>query len=238
MKQLALIILFAARVQAAELQALILTGAGSEAAATPLLEAAKKRAAAATDVLVLADGFPRLVQSDTVTGLKPGFWIVLAGFCAEASTLDALKALDAGAYAKPVQLDAAPSCPRLVEGWSVTTVEAKDATKRTLRGVLFSPGSSSDEWKLYVSLREKTGTLVAERVLEQAKDTRCVSGGGNELRVKAGTLVMKSTDCQMPRGCPNPGDGTTSVTVSALGQELAVESKVLKDPGYGGCRGE
>lgn len=223
---------------AAEVQALILTGAGSEAAARPLLEAARKRVVGATDVLQLAAGFPKLVQSETVSGLKPGFWIVLAGFCESDTALDALKALDAGAYARPVQLEGGLSCPRVADGWSVTTNEVKVANKRTLRGVLFTSSERESTWKFYASLREKSGALISERVLLQHQDSPCVYGGENELQAKGATLVIKSTDCAKPRGCPNPGAATVSVTLSAVEQTIAVATKVLKDPGYEGCSGE
>lgn len=61
--------------------------------------------------LVLASGFPKLVESKSIAGLKPGFFVVLLGACADVSAAershnngftallqDALK----GAYSKPV----------------------------------------------------------------------------------------------------------------------------------------
>jgi hypothetical protein len=239
MKCLPLILLVAAQAQAAELQALILTGAASEAAAAPLLEAAKKRVEEAKDLLELPPGFPKLVQSDKVTGLKPGFWIVLAGYCEKDTVLAALKALDSGAYSRPVTVDAA-ACPKVADKWDVTTEEAKDsATRRLLRGVLFTPtGDNGANWKMYVSLKEKSGALVAEKILEQTNDSSCMSGGETELKVKGAALVLKVTDCLKPRGCPNPAAVTLTVTVSAADQTIGAEEKILKDPGYRGCSGE
>jgi hypothetical protein len=235
MKWLPLSLLVAAQAHAAELQALILTGAASEAAAAPLLEAAKKRVEEAKDVLELAPGFPKVVQSDKVPGLKPGFWIVLAGFCEKDTVLGALKALDSGAYSRPVTVDAA-ACPKIADGWTVTTEEAKDpATKRLLRGVLFA----GSDWRLYLSLKEKSGALVAERVLNESSDSSCVMGGGEaELKVKGSALLLKVTDCLKPRGCPNPAAVTLVITLSAADQAIKDEEKILKDPGYRGCGGE
>lgn len=56
--------------------------------------------------------------------------------------------------------------------------------------------------------------------------------------MRGATLVIKSTDCAKPRGCPNPGAATVSVTLRAVDQTINVTGKVLKDPGYEGCRGE
>jgi hypothetical protein len=138
-----------------------------------------------------------------------------------------------------VQVEKA-QCPKLADGWEVTTEEAKDAaTKRLLRGVLFTPGrDNASDWRLYVSLKDKAGTLVDERLLEQSQASSCMSGGETELNVKAGTLVLKVTDCLKPRGCPNPAKVTLTVTVSAADQEIKSEEKILKDPGYRGCKGE
>ena len=230
-------VVLAAQANAADFQALILTGAASEAAGAPLLEAAKKRVEAAKDLLAFAPGFPKLVQSDAVPGLKPGFWIVIAGYCEKDTVLDALKAIDSGSYSRPVKVEAG-ACPKVTEGWSVKTDEAKDASKRTLRGVLFVPDDQGHEWKLYVSLKEKSGVLLAEEVLEQSKDSPCLYGGDSELKAKGATLVLKSSGCMKSRGCPNPGEATVTVTVSAVDQVIKTEGKVLKDSGYAGCRGE
>ncbi|MDP1827063.1 MAG: hypothetical protein Q8L48_27565 [Archangium sp.] len=233
-----LTILLAAPAEAAELQALILTGATTEAAAKPLLEAAQKRAATFSTLLVLPPGFPRLVQSDTLVGLKPGFWIVLAGFCKTDDMLTGLKALDAGAYAKTVTADEAAACPAFATGWSAATEEVKVAQKRTLRGVLFDPDDREDEWKFFATLREKNGAVISELALRQGADSPCLYGGRNELTAKGATLVLKSTDCLKPRGCPNPGEATISITVSAPDGGIETLGKTLVDPGYRGCRGE
>ena len=239
MRWLAVSALLAAHAHAIELQALILTGAASEAAAVPLLESAKKRVEEAKELLEFAPGFPKVMQSDKVTGLKPGFWIVLAGFCEKDTMLTALKALDSGAYSRPVTVDAA-ACPKLAEKWDVVSEEAKDsATKRLLRGVLFTPSSDNpSNWKLYVSLKEKSGAPIAEKILAQTEASSCTSGGETELNVKGSTLVLKVTDCLKPRGCPNPAAVTLTVTVSATDQTIKNEEKILRDPGYRGCAGE
>lgn len=59
-----------------------------------------------------APGYPRLVESGRVPGLKPGFHVVLVGVCpAEAAgpVLAALRSASAGAWSRPVRAE--PACP-------------------------------------------------------------------------------------------------------------------------------
>ncbi|RKH56081.1 hypothetical protein [Corallococcus aberystwythensis] len=69
--------------------------------------------------LTLPEGHPRLVQSKTVPGLKPGFWVWLLGTCpAEdaAPVLEHLKLLAPGTYSREVKLPAKKlACPKAPE---------------------------------------------------------------------------------------------------------------------------
>ena len=96
----------------------IASGAKTEVEAKQQLAALKSPAA-----LVLAPGYPRLLRSDGVEGLKPGFVLVVLGACADRTAaqsghnngLAALlgRALK-GAYAKAVQQQA-EACPLWLE---------------------------------------------------------------------------------------------------------------------------
>ncbi|RKG74803.1 hypothetical protein D7W79_21955 [Corallococcus exercitus] len=65
--------------------------------------------------LTLPEDHPRLVESKTVPGLKPGFWVWLLGTCASdeaAPILEHLKLLAPGAYSREVTLPANKlACP-------------------------------------------------------------------------------------------------------------------------------
>ena len=66
------------------------------------------------DALLPSPGFPKIVRSDDVRGLKPGFFIVLLGVCdADEGALVAgvLQSLDAGAYTRPAP-GSALACPK------------------------------------------------------------------------------------------------------------------------------
>lgn len=235
MKAVAVALLVAVPAFGADVQALVITGATSEAAAAPLLEAAKKRAAVVAPLLTLADGFPKVVDSATVKGLKPGFFIVLAGFC---SVVDpALKALDPGAYSKPVQ-DVAEACPKVQNDWTASSAEATDAEKRKWRIVVFQP-RGDEEWRAFLTVREASGATVADRELKENEVSGCLYGGTAAVVVKKdGTLQVKTTDCYKSRGCPNPGLATTLATLVLKGSEVSSNVQVLKDVGMKGCSGE
>lgn len=209
---------------AAEVQALILTGAATDEAAQKLLGPAKERVAALAPLLTAPQGFPRVVESATLKGLKPGFFVVVAGYCAAAEPLlTALKAADAGAYAKPVE-GVGEACPTFDGAWKPTTVEAKG-----LRAVLFQ---SADEWRVFL----RAGDVALDG--KQHELSGCAAGGTGALKVKGGAIVLTTTDCLKPRGCPNPGLATTAVTFTLKDKEIVHDVKVLKDEGMKGCSGE
>ncbi|MBN8226957.1 hypothetical protein JYK02_05465, partial [Corallococcus macrosporus] len=66
--------------------------------------------------LTLPEGHPKLVESKTLPGLKPGFWVWILGTCAadEAGpVLEHLKLLAPGTYSREVKLPAKKlSCPK------------------------------------------------------------------------------------------------------------------------------
>lgn len=235
MKALALALVVSGSAFAADVQALVITGATSEAAAAPLLEAAKKRAAVVAPLLTLAEGFPKVVDSATVKGLKPGFFIVLAGFCTVVDP--ALKALDPGAYAKPVQ-DVAEACPKVAQGWQASSTESTDAEKRKWRIVVFQP-RGDEEWRAFLTVRDASGATLADGVLKQGEVSGCLYGGTASVSTsKTGVMSVKTTDCYRPRGCPNPGLATTLATFTLKGSEISSDVQVLKDVGMKGCSGE
>ncbi|RYZ40093.1 MAG: hypothetical protein EOO72_08755 [Myxococcaceae bacterium] len=66
--------------------------------------------------LTLEDGYPKLVQSKTVPGLKPGFWVWLMGVCAADKAppiVEHIKLLSPETYAREVKVPAKKrSCPQ------------------------------------------------------------------------------------------------------------------------------
>lgn len=100
-----------------ELRAIVLTGTKLPARVGGQLAAVKAKLGR----FVLAPGFPKVVESKTVPGLKPGFEVILLGVCSEAGADTHLadfiearaKAAVPGAYGRPVEVSVGASCPRL-----------------------------------------------------------------------------------------------------------------------------
>lgn len=144
----ALVVALLLATPAPESRFFIATGAKTEVEA-------KKLAASLTipPQLMLAPGYPKLVRSDTVAGLKPGFVLVVLGACpdvgaAQSSHNDGLAALLQralkGAYAKPVEKQDPSSCPLWLENSEVPAV-AKVRAKRDDPKALFAAAAALDQ---------------------------------------------------------------------------------------------
>ncbi len=102
----------------AESRVFIASGAKTKAAAQQALEDLR-----VPEALVLRAGYPALVESSAIAGLKPGFWLVVLGVCDDTGRWSAhnnglaalLQRALKGAYAKPVGRQPAGACPSWVE---------------------------------------------------------------------------------------------------------------------------
>ncbi|MCP3138360.1 hypothetical protein [Pyxidicoccus xibeiensis] len=94
---------------------LILTGDADAARGPTLLKEAQAKLSAAPYGLTFAPGFPQVVRSDAYPGLRPGFTILIAGFCAPdaaVGVLEELKKVFPGAYERKVTGVEPTSCPK------------------------------------------------------------------------------------------------------------------------------
>lgn len=97
----------------------------------------------------LASGYPRIIESKTVTGLNPGFHIVVLGACddstAGAHALDLFKVLEPSVYAKEVTWAEAPACPARAGDWDWSAEVARVKTKQgSLSGLLLFRETAPD----------------------------------------------------------------------------------------------
>lgn len=97
----------------------------------------------------LANGYPRIIESKTVTGLNPGFHIVVLGACddgiAGAHALDLFKLLEPSVYAKDVTWAEASACPARVADWDWSPEVARVKTKQgSLSGLLLFRENAPD----------------------------------------------------------------------------------------------
>ena len=125
--------------QSSPAQLIILTGGSTQAEGDARLKNLAPVISAAGGIIEFHAGYPKVEKSADIEGLKPGFFIVVAGACKPADVapaLEAFKVLAPGTYAKPITWtgDVAP-CPSLGEspgagrGWSLE----KSLTKGKLR---------------------------------------------------------------------------------------------------------
>jgi hypothetical protein len=119
---------------AAEREVLIWGGSSKPEEAQALKAELEKDPNRLPSGLGLAPGFPQLIESQSLQGLKPGFHIVILGFCAKAEApevLAALKAENPGAYARTVTVpeEQASACPLLAVSSPVKSEDLRRALK-------------------------------------------------------------------------------------------------------------
>lgn len=198
-----------------------------------------------------APGFPKVVASNSVPGLKPGLHVVLLGFCAEEETaarLAVLKQLDAGIYARATTaLPEAPSCPEVkpdlaARGW---TVAAEVRPDQATRLVAWRVPSQRSAVSFIVMHLEVGGVLVdGHRLAEARLDTEPSIDLGCTQRVSAleggrGVEVSQSCRVQVPgpaAACVRTADETFHFTVGA-GRRIGVK-RVRRSTGKLECAGE
>ncbi len=151
MVSLAVVLLLAAA-PPLESRVFIAAGARTEAQAKALRDALKL-----PQQLVLAPGYPKLVRSDSVGGLNPGFVLVVLGACADQTAAQTshsagLAALIQrgvkGAYAKPVAKQDHGTCPLWLEPSDDAAVGAVQATRDDVKALLKAALVLEDEGDL------------------------------------------------------------------------------------------
>jgi hypothetical protein len=177
----------------------------------------------------LAEGFPRILESKTVPGLKPGFFIVALGVCPapEATALlDTFKAFTPSVYARPVTWEEkAPACPKATGGWKVDAVERWKKKGVELTAVKLNQGKA---WKVWMVLRDKKGKELEQRETD-AKEAQGQTGASivschsdSVYFDKAGPVI--SLGCSMP-GCTTLAEGAWDITYTIQGESLSVDTQ-------------
>ncbi|AGC41766.1 hypothetical protein MYSTI_00414 [Myxococcus stipitatus DSM 14675] len=130
----------------------------------------------------LPEGHPKLVRSDTLAGLKPGFWVWLVGVCdteGAATALAHLKVFAPDAYARDVEVEAMDqACPSTDGAPLVARKESLALNKKGQKLQVFTqeesqylePGEEfGDQFTLtryhFVLLSKKGELLAAEEVV-------------------------------------------------------------------------
>lgn len=184
-------------------------GATPEAAAAALKNFEDTPAAKA--LFDFAAGYPKVVESASVAGLKSGFHVVLLGVCGadEAQlALGALKALQPQVYARPVQLTER-NCPKLKPDWKPET-KRDGALSATM---LVGPYG---RWMFLVGLNDAGGELIDFKAVSDADCQRGADQRGWSLATQ--TAVVSYVCYQA--GCTAPDETEVSDTFTVVKKRL------------------
>ncbi|RKG81573.1 hypothetical protein D7W79_05130 [Corallococcus exercitus] len=163
--------------------------------------------------LKVAEGYPRIVQSHTVPGLKPGFVVVVLGACEPAAgpkVLETLKAFEPAAYARDVTWAEPLACPQLGPEWRVLQSKSWKKKDGTLTAVLLQTPETKEphaptRQALRVMLRAPDGQVLGldERNGEPAVDEFAMKPGFIPTLDGAGPTVTYLTHEAGCTGGPN-----------------------------------
>jgi hypothetical protein len=124
-------------------------------------------------LLPLGEGYPRVVASDTLPGLKSGFHVVVLGACKPEEVKEPLSTLQAfkpGVYARTVKLALGPgSCPKHENGlgWAGTqSLKAKPFELSAVAFMAIDPAASTVPWLVRLYLRDAKGDLIDQMAVD------------------------------------------------------------------------
>ncbi len=223
---------------------LVWGGGATREAADAALKDYQKRFKPMRGALVPGDDFPRVLESATVPGMKPGFFVVALGVCAPGDAdapLAAYKGIEPNVYAREVTWPVAEgSCPTVGEHWTGPTIHRVKKKGLELTGVLFSYQETMEGgefenkgWWLLLHLRDGKGkVLETQLVFPEAEwsDLKSFDLKGNSLVVSdeyaSPSCLMNSFYTAYKR----------SITFTIDGQEIGRGEKERK-VGEGSCGG-
>ncbi|RKH42195.1 hypothetical protein D7Y23_31670 [Corallococcus sp. AB050B] len=211
--------------------------------------------------LTLPEDHPRLVQSKTIPGLKPGFWVWLLGTCASneaAPVLEHLKLLAPGTYSRPVKVAAKKlACPKPPESPLRARDEVlKRSSGETVRVFTQDESESPDEdgrgesisrTRFYFVLFGKDGEVLATDNAEGDIDVsgndpgagpisyRC-TGASVEVRKDEGKLVLtRSCAANAFAECGSVLSADERVTVTVTGSTVSASAAKRENVEYAEC---
>lgn len=157
----------------------------------------RQRASLWDDLVELAKDYPRIMESASVPGLKPGFQVVVLGVCEAKEGEEFATVFDTfepRTYTRPVEWKepGALPCPRFVDVWQLEGTARAKGKPGELLGAVFEAFESGGEmeaywWKLILHAVGKDGALVAsERVVSEGNysTVRALRTVGAELELE------------------------------------------------------
>ncbi len=164
-------------------------------------------------ILSLGEGYPRVIASDTLPGLKPGFHVVMLGACKPEELkepLSTLQAFKAGVYARAVKLAlGSGNCPKpenLLQWASTERVVEKPFELTAVTFMSAEPSASQVPWLVRLYLRDAAGELADQAAVdpragiwEGTDRNSCMTEATAE-----GSSVRVTVDCDNLAGGPWP----------------------------------
>jgi hypothetical protein len=209
-------------------------GATREAATTEVAAFEKLRPALATVLAPLASGYPKVVESGTIDGLKPGFFVVVLAACdsaleadpasapfhTAAQLLELYKAVDPKVYARSVRWPEPLACPDGLFAWmQPSTAEIKAGTG--LLRISAIRTKKENEWSeprgvTAAFLRDNHGEVLDSKVEEDGCDVQVLE--------KKGRGVHLGETCVSSR-CTGLGYSQDDTTWTAKDGKLVVDQQ-------------
>lgn len=154
----------------------------------------------------LAAGFPKVVESASLPGLKPGFFIVVLGQCDSLEAFNVIKAIYPAAYTRPVTGAPTLACPTLT---SDDSISAESASFKAPTAVVnaFSVGRDSKDERDFAVRSGSVGVVLVHRKTGAVLDTLTLEGSSASTSVGSG---------------PAPEETTCSASVTATKDRLVV----------------
>lgn len=201
-----LLALVSAMASAQAPQHLVFSGGTTRADGDAALASWKRLAPLIDPHVRLAAGFPKVVESASLPGLKPGFFIAVLGQCDSLEAFDVIKTIYPAAYTRPVTGTATLACPTVTSEASIT---AERATFKTSTAVVnaFSVDTDTKDERDFPLRSGTVGVVLVHRTTGAVLDTLSLEGSGASTSVGTG---------------PAPEETACTASVSATKDRLVV----------------
>lgn len=187
-------------------QHLVFSGGTTRADGDAALASWKRLAPLIDPHVRLAAGFPKVVESASLPGLKPGFFIVALGQCDSLEAFDVIKAIYPAAYTRPVTGTATLACPSLTTDATITAERASFKTPTAVVNA-FSVDTDSKDERDFPLRTGSVGIVLVHRTTGAVLDTLSLEGSSASTSVGSG---------------PAPEETACTVSVSAAKDRLVV----------------
>lgn len=206
MRLLCVLVLLSHAALAQAPQHLVFSGGTTRADGESALASWKRLAPLVDPHVRLAVGFPKVVESASLPGLKPGFFVVVLGQCASLEAFDVIKAIYPAAYSRPVTGAPTLSCPTLASEAAITAERASFKAPTAVVSAFSADTNAKDE-RDFPLRTGSVGVVLVHRKTGVVLDTLTLEGSSASTSVGSG---------------PAPEETACTATVSATKDRLVV----------------